>query len=76
MKPVNEDRLIKLGQENESSEWCPVEMLVGSNSILSHSHKLPRGSSSLSCSEFWFPAGDIHGPDKGKPGQLSLSNDE
>lgn len=32
MKPVNEDKLVKLGQEFESSEWFPVAMHVGSQS--------------------------------------------
>ena len=34
MKPVNEDRFVKLGQESESSEQFPIKMHAGSNSIL------------------------------------------
>lgn len=70
MKPVNEDKLVKLGQEFESSEWFPVAMHVGSESkslpSLTHIYGC-RIAPIPGCSERWCPAGAIHGPDKGNP---------
>lgn len=67
MEAVNEKSLVKLGPESESSEWLPVKMCAGSSKrepSLAYPHLLCYCSNSRSCSELWFPAGDIHGPDK------------
>lgn len=68
MKSVIEVRLVKVEYDGEFSEWLPVERHV--DSLMSFLYICTNVCTatfihSINCSKLWFPAGDIHSPDKG-----------